>query len=342
VLDGIRALRVQREWSQQQLADRAGVTRQLVSAVESGRHSPNVSAALGLARALGTTVEALFGPPAAAGSAAPVLGQPAPTGATVLTARVGERLVAVPQQAVNPERWTVGDAVSAVDGVQWLPEGRTDGLVLAGCDPVLGLLAELVERSTPHRLVAVHASTGRAVEALAAGTVHGAMVHATAGGFPPPPVPVRRWHVAGWLVGLASAGATGPPPVAELAQRRARVAQREPGAASQQALWRALRRAGVERALDGPVGEGHLDVARRVLAGEVEAGLTMEAAAVAFGLGFAALEEHEVELWIDGRWAGEPGVSALGDVLCGASFLRRAERLAGYEMTGCGSERTGR
>ena len=46
--------------TQQDLADRIGVTRQTVLAIEKGKYSPSVGLALRLARVFGTTVEALF------------------------------------------------------------------------------------------------------------------------------------------------------------------------------------------------------------------------------------------------------------------------------------------
>ena len=58
----LRLARQARGLSQQQLASMAGVTRQAVSAVESGHSDPSLRVALGLARALGVTVEELFGP----------------------------------------------------------------------------------------------------------------------------------------------------------------------------------------------------------------------------------------------------------------------------------------
>jgi molybdate-binding protein len=208
--------------------------------------------------------------------------------------------------------------------------------VVAGCDPVLGLVAALVERTSPHRLVCAHASTGDAVTALAAGRVHGVVVHAVAGDLPPPPVAVRRWHLARWQVGLASGRRSGPPTVAELAERRPRVVQREAGAGTQRALERALAAVGAPPGLPGPVGSGHLDVARRLAQGPERVGVTMEAAARAYSLGFTPLEAHAVELWLDERWCGLPGAVALVEVLTGASFRRRAG-LLDYDLSACGT-----
>jgi putative transcriptional regulator len=46
--------------TQQELADRAGVTRQSIISIEQGRYRPSVELALRLAQALGCSVEDLF------------------------------------------------------------------------------------------------------------------------------------------------------------------------------------------------------------------------------------------------------------------------------------------
>src|SRR5258708_2423118 len=57
----LRVARQARGLSQQQLAGMAGVSRQAVSAVESGQSDPSLRVALALAQALGMTVDELFG-----------------------------------------------------------------------------------------------------------------------------------------------------------------------------------------------------------------------------------------------------------------------------------------
>ena len=56
----MRERRTQAGLTQAELAERAGVSRQLVAAVEAGRNVPAVDAALRLAGALGTTADELF------------------------------------------------------------------------------------------------------------------------------------------------------------------------------------------------------------------------------------------------------------------------------------------
>jgi putative transcriptional regulator len=46
--------------TQQQLADRAGVTRQTILSIERGRYNPSVGLALLLAEIFGVSVETLF------------------------------------------------------------------------------------------------------------------------------------------------------------------------------------------------------------------------------------------------------------------------------------------
>jgi transcriptional regulator with XRE-family HTH domain/molybdate-binding protein len=336
--DRIRSLRESLQLTQSELAQRSGVTRQLISALEAGRHTPNVSAALALAAALGVSVEVLFG--SASAAATDVFDDRLAQGTTVATAQVGEQIISIPHRhgIHTVESWELGDAVVERSGLSWLPGGSTDGFVIAGCDPILGLLAGMVQRTTAQRILTVHASTGRSLAALAAGRVHGVLVHSPAAELPTPPVLVSRWHVSRWLVGLAASG-HGPPTIEQLAEGHNQVVQREPGAGSQRALERALRAVGSQDALPGPVAEGHVDVARRIAQGAGHVGITMEPAARAFGLEFLALEEHAVELWIDARWVNLVAAKALVSVLGSPGLTQRMTQLAGYDLASCGNER---
>jgi putative transcriptional regulator len=56
----LKAVRTEAGLTQAELADRAGVSRKTINTVENGVFIPSTLLALGLARALGTTVETLF------------------------------------------------------------------------------------------------------------------------------------------------------------------------------------------------------------------------------------------------------------------------------------------
>jgi DNA-binding XRE family transcriptional regulator len=88
----LRTRRLECGLTQVELAARAGVSRQLVAAVEAGRNVPAVDAALGLARALATTVEALFAEPGA--QAVTALGGRLVDGSALRVGQVGNQLVA--------------------------------------------------------------------------------------------------------------------------------------------------------------------------------------------------------------------------------------------------------
>lgn len=56
----LRVLRAEREWSQQELADRLDVSRQTVNALENDRYDPSLPLAFGIARLFGLSIEEIF------------------------------------------------------------------------------------------------------------------------------------------------------------------------------------------------------------------------------------------------------------------------------------------
>jgi putative transcriptional regulator len=62
VTNAIRALRFANgEMTQAQLADRIGVTRQTIIAIEQGRYSPSLEMAFQIARVFGVPLDQVFG-----------------------------------------------------------------------------------------------------------------------------------------------------------------------------------------------------------------------------------------------------------------------------------------
>ena len=56
----LRALRADRNWTQQDLADAVGVSRQTINAIESGKYDPSLPLAFKLAGVFGLRIEETF------------------------------------------------------------------------------------------------------------------------------------------------------------------------------------------------------------------------------------------------------------------------------------------
>jgi len=331
----LRERRLQCGLSQTELAARAGVSRQLVAAVEAGRNTPAVDAALRLACALTTTVEELFSAPAPRVVAA--LGGRLRDRAAVRLGRVGDQVVAgeLADHGIAGAAWAKPDAVSQQGRLRLFPGANPAGTVIAGCDPAFGVAERLLEGLGPRSLLAISAPTDSALDALQRGRVHAAVVHGLTHALPAPPVPVKRWHIARWRVGVAVARGVPGRSLEAVLSGEVPVAQREPAAASQQAFERARLATGTHTPSAGPTAAGHLEAAR--LAALLDgAGVTNEAAARAFGLRFLPLEDHLVELWAAERWRDHPGMNALAELLSTTAFTERVGHYGGYDLTHCG------
>ena len=58
----IKVLRAEHDWSQQALANKLGVSRQAVNAVERGKHDPSLQLAFDIAEQFGHRIEDVFFP----------------------------------------------------------------------------------------------------------------------------------------------------------------------------------------------------------------------------------------------------------------------------------------
>jgi putative transcriptional regulator len=67
----LRLLRAERDWSQAELAERLGVSRQTVNAIETGRYDPSLPLAFDIARVFARGIEQIFEPAGGNGSSKP-------------------------------------------------------------------------------------------------------------------------------------------------------------------------------------------------------------------------------------------------------------------------------
>lgn len=62
----LKVLRAERGWSQWELAELLGVSRQTVNAIENGRYDPSLPLAFAIGKTFGQAIEAIFTPDDAA------------------------------------------------------------------------------------------------------------------------------------------------------------------------------------------------------------------------------------------------------------------------------------
>ncbi|MBC8104233.1 MAG: helix-turn-helix domain-containing protein [Cytophagales bacterium] len=198
VSNQLRAIRTRLGLSQQEAANRAGVTRQTIGGLESGQYSPSAAVALRLARALNCRVEDLFWlkddsptlpvlPSERLTACRPV----PPHDTRVAVARVGSRYIAHP--LIGDRAFT--EQLQPADGILEAGSdprkdalltmrlfGTTDRLektvAVAGCAPALTLWARSAEQWFPGlRVLSLPANSGDALGALLRGEVHIAGTH---------------------------------------------------------------------------------------------------------------------------------------------------------------------
>src|SRR5580693_10144025 len=369
----LRLARQARGLSQQHLAGMAGVTRQAVSAVESGHSDPSLRVALALSDALGMTVEELFGPgdPAVPVQARPVAAAGA-EGSRVALAAVGDGFVALPLHADTAARAGFGPAGGLVvggpasggttgdgamsDGVPGSIAVRPIGpprptLVVAGCDPALPLLeTPLALLDPPVAFSWWPCSSGEALRLAAAGLVHVAGAHLLGRSGEYNTGPARQqlspggaevFGFASWREGLVlrpelEGTVRG---LTDLAERGLRLVNREKGSEARRVLDRELDRAGLASAAlrgYGTRAAGHLQVASATAAGLADAGVASEPAALAYGLGFVPFAEERFDLVIPAGQVGSREVDGLLKVLSSPWLASQLGSLPGYDRGRCG------
>ena len=368
----LRLARQARGLSQQQLAGMAGVTRQAVSAVESGHSDPSLRVALGLARALGMTVEELFGP---GDPGDPVLAQPVAAvsgpGSRVALATVGDTFVALPLHADTAARLGFGPAGGLVAGPSagarrpCLPAARTvepgagaahraaaahrrGGRLRSGAAAARD--AARPARPAPGvRLVAVRQRRGLAPGRRRAGARRGRAPGRTLGpdrrpsGYPADaadiPGGAEVVGFASWREGLVVRPGTQVRGLDDVARQGLRLVNREPGAQARTLLDRERLRLRLDPAeLPGydSRAAGHLQVAAAIAGGLADAGVSSEPAALAYGLDFIPLAEERFDLVLPAKHAASREVQGLLKVLTSPWLLAQLASLPGYDAGRCG------
>lgn len=331
----IRQFREELGWSQQELAERAGLSRTGVSAIEMGRLVPSTVAALALAKVFGCKVEELF-----------QLGghdeihwawPPAKEPCRYWRAMVGGKLLLFPVE-------TSPLGMAPQDGV--FREGRLFDnpfsdpfrtLVIASCDPAVGLLAAEYARTTPFRMLVLSRSSRQSLELLRDGLVHIAGLHLAESHAPEKnaevagkilTVPFRLLRMANWQEGLALAPGLGCRTVGQAVAAGLRWIGREPGSGARQVLDEVLQGA----AAPAIGARDHRGVVEAVRSGWADAGISVRLASEEAGLEFITIRDEAYDLCIPEASLEDQRVRGLIEVIRSKSLQGIIGDLPGYDI----------
>jgi molybdate-binding protein/DNA-binding XRE family transcriptional regulator len=338
----LRHRRISRGWSQDQLAHRSGLSRAGISAIETDRLVPSAAAALALAAALECRVEDLFHlrrpEPAEPQWAWP----PGRDPCRYWTAEVGgvERLYPV---AATPMGVVHHDGI--YQGGSCIGRGRSDPrrtLIMACCDPAVGLLAAELARMSDVRLIALQRPSLISLSLLGGGLIHVAGIHLTNADQPGGNAKVVRselgsgyslLRVARWEEGIAFA------PGRRLSSVRAAVRSdlcwigREDGSGARQCLDEIL---GNRRPMPRRVATDHRGVAEAIRSGWADAGVCLRLVSEEAGLDFLGVRQEAYDLCFPARWQQDPRIQALLKAVRSPGYRQALGELPGYDSAETG------
>jgi molybdate-binding protein/DNA-binding XRE family transcriptional regulator len=338
----LREHRVRRGWSQDELARRAGLSRAGISAIETDRLVPSAAAALALAEALECRVEDLFHLRRQAPND-PVWAWPAQRESCRYWAAEVEGV-----ERLYPAEPTAMGMIPH-DGVihPGAPSGQAASdprrtLVMACCDPAVGLLAAALAATAGVRLLALQRPSRAALELLGQGLVHAAGVHLSRADEPGGNGRVVRGklgagysllRVARWEEGIALAPGRAVRSIRAAMRSDLRWIGREDGSGARQCLDELL---GCRRTAPRCLASNHRGVAEAVRSGWADAGVCLRLVSEEAGLDFFGVREEAYDLCFPTRLAGDHRIQALQEIVRSPLYRKTLGELPGYDSTETG------
>jgi molybdate-binding protein/DNA-binding XRE family transcriptional regulator len=338
----VRACRVARGWSQGELAARAGISRAGISAIETNQLVPSTATALALAAALNCRVEDLFQRAATVAGGVAWAWQPQREPCRYWRASVAGRELLYPTESTNL-------GVVGHDGVyqqgqlrEQLTAAPSDTLVLASCDPAVGLLANELHRGSSFRLLAFPRCSREALALLAQGVVHVAGIHLDAVGRQVRNTAAAKEELhrsfcllrgARWQEGLALAPGLRVHSVRAALRSRARWVGRESGSAARELLDELLP----DRRPPRHIAYGHRGVAEAIRSGWADVGICLRLVSEEAGLDFLSVREEEYDFCFPAELERDPRVQALIEAVRSSAYRRTVNDLPGYDATEAGA-----
>jgi len=337
--NAVRQTREQHGWSQQELADRAGLSRTGISAIEAGRLIPSTAAALALATAFGCRVEDLF--TLAEKKSSTWAWSPVQHPCRYWQAQIGSRQLLYPVEA-SPLGTVPHDGVwhdRQFHGHPFAEPART--LVVACCDPAVGLLAGEYARQTSFRMLVLPRGSRASLELLAKGLIHAAGVHL--GGAENPKgnqqaaaeilgQDFKLLRITDWEEGLALAPGLSHQGVDSLLKGQLRWIGREKGSGARQVL---------DELSEGRIAPEHLardhrGVAQAIRSGFAQAGVSVRLVCEEEEIDFLSVRSEAYELCLPQASLEDPRIKALLTVVQSTTYRRMLADLPGYHCRSTG------
>jgi molybdate-binding protein/DNA-binding XRE family transcriptional regulator len=332
----VQTRRRAREWSQAELAERAGISRAAVSAIESERLSTSVATALALARVFECSVEELFGRGETVKTSGPEWAwTPRDKISRYWEAEIAHRRLLYPVEAANLNP-IPHDGIWQNGGLRDNGSAADTTLVMAGCDPAAGLLASEFARASGFRLLVFPRGGRTALELLRQRLVHVAGLHFSTDEAPERNAETVRAQLGGehqllrlakWETGIALGAEDRSRSTESVARRGLRWAAREPGSAARECLDELLGR----RQFAGREVDGHSAVAEAVRAGWAEAGVCVRFSAAEAGLNFLPVRTETLDLCMPVAFQHDPRIQALVRLLRSRACRQIISELPGYD-----------
>ncbi len=342
VTNGVKSRRLERGWSQQELARRAGISRPAVSAIEISRLVPSVAAALALAQSFDCSVEDLFGQSRTRTDSAPQWAwPPSLEPCRFWQATVNGRQLLFPAE-------TTASGVVEHDGVltdQALTYGVKPGpaktLILGCCDPAAALLAAEIRRQTDIRVIVLQRSSQEALSLLAQGLIHAAGIHLATSRAPRGNLQAVRANiktkcqlvrVAHWQEGLAISERLGVRSVRSALRSGLRWVGRQEGSGARRCQDELFE----GRPPPRRQARDHRSVADAIRNGWADAGICLRLVSVEAGLRFLPVRQEIFEWCLPSAGPEDFLMQALRNVIQSPSYRRPLADLPGYDARECG------
>ncbi|GAB4238835.1 MAG: hypothetical protein Kow00109_13430 [Acidobacteriota bacterium] len=328
----LREFRQARNWTQAELAERSGVPRSTIAAIEQARLTPSVQIALQLAHSLECAVEDLFG---ADREAEPDWAwPPAKLPCGFWWASVAGKTLAYPAEPhslafLAPDGWYDRRIHT------FFREQAAGTLALASCDPVAGLLSGYLWVQSGVRLLSFPRNSRTALELLAAGRIHVAGIHLAGATEPDGHAPWirktlgRGWRLlpaAVWQEGVAFRPGNFRNPARDLEAPGVRWVRREPGSGAYRCQADLL---GEDRDYSLPARD-HWETARIIRHGGADAGVCHRFVAEQAELEFFPLREERYDLCYPESLAEDPRIRSLRRTLAGNEYRASLAQLPGF------------